>query len=143
MEYLFKAKDIETNKWLEGSLAHYLDDDSYFIQYQDEYGDDIGSMVHKETVCQYTGLKDFNFKEDKAKKIFSGDILQHKWNFGAEKGTSYLLVKFDDGAFRLFEDENQPYSIEVLDRETIECCNLKVVGNIFDNPKLMKLNKRN
>jgi len=143
MEYLFKGKDKETNNWIEGSLAHYLDDDSFYIQYQDEYGDDIGSMVHKGTVCQYTGLKDFNLNEEKAEKIFSGDILQHKWQFGEDRGTSYLLVKFDDGAFRLFEEENQPYSSELLDRETIECCNLKKVGNIFDNPELMKLNKNN
>ena len=71
-------------------------------------------------VMQYTGLKDKNGKE-----IYEGDIVRHATDEGVYK------VIFEDGGFyvkNLFE----------YDFQTINEYPLEIIGNIYENPELLK-----
>jgi len=78
--------------------------------------------VYTDTVSQYTGLTDKN-----GKKIFEGDIVKLASVLSTGVVT-YHLYKFmvDD-----IDDGMQNYSSDMWE----EC---KVIGNIFDNPELLK-----
>ena len=75
---------------------------------------------------QYTGLKDKNGKE-----IYEGDIVKIKSNPLDMIG--YIIYDEYDLAFELRDDENE--SQECLWYQEQE---LEVIGNIYDNPELLK-----
>lgn len=121
-EILFRGKDVHTGNWVEGwyekscfgrwPLLHSI------IPAQDaEEGHLHHVPVYPESVGQYTGLTDKN-----GKRIFEGDIV-----FVPCLGKSYE-VKFVFGQF--FVGINCPVAYE---RHTCE-----VIGNIHDNPELLK-----
>lgn len=117
----FRAQDIASNKWLYGDLRHHKDDVCIF-----EQGGTKGEQVKRDTVGQFTGLRDINGKD-----IYEGDILDV--NYADEE--SYLEVRFVRGVFAFLWDGD-------LDDEFP--CNApthewaKVIGNIHDNPELIK-----
>ena len=117
----FRAQDIASNKWLYGDLRHHKDDVCIF-----EQGGTKGEQVKRDTVGQFTGLRDINGKD-----IYEGDILDV--NYADEE--SRLEVRFVRGVFAFLWDGD-------LDDEFP--CNApthewaKVVGNIYDDPKLLK-----
>ena len=88
--------------------------------------------VYKDTVSyrkfedidlmQYTGLKDM-----KEKEIYEGDILFEIL------GEEYFKVIFENGSYRA---ENEEYSLDLS--EYAHLC--EIVGNIYQNPKLLEEN---
>ena len=91
--------------------------------------------VYKDTVSyrkfndielmQYTGLKDKNNKE-----IYDGDILS---DGNDEK--PYKVI-FENGSFRAeFEGDFEEYSFDLINIVAQGC---EVVGNIYENPELIK-----
>lgn len=79
--------------------------------------------VIPETVGQYTGLTDKN-----GKKIFEGDIVKLFLIDGIEIG----VIKFNDIKCRfVFFTKDGAYSFE-------NDCIFEIIGNIHDNPELMK-----
>ncbi|WP_335969228.1 YopX family protein [Fusobacterium polymorphum] len=92
--------------------------------------------VYKDTVSyrkfedielmQYTGLKDKNNKE-----IYEGDVLFESF------GERYYKVVFENGSFRAeFEGDFEEYSFDLIDVVAQGC---KIVGNIYENPELLKV----
>ena len=76
-------------------------------------------------LMQYTGLKDKNNKE-----IYEGDILS---DGNDEK--PYKVI-FENGSFRAeFEGDFEEYSFDLIDVVAQGC---EIIGNIYENPELIK-----
>lgn len=148
-EILFKAKRIDSEKWVEGyyykmSETTYcfkedyerkpVPEHHYILQ---ERMTDWGlpnQMVQieivPETLCQFTGLCDKN-----SKRIWENDICDRKEKYPE-------VVKMTDGdwtldySYAIGRDYGNNYcnlGFYVNERKCVE-----VVGNIFDNPELAK-----
>ena len=127
-EILFRGK-TEYGEWVEGYLIHdeFCNVGVPYIGYLNWDGHNVDEVI-PETVGQYTGLTDKN-----GKKIFEGDIITDC------DGNVFFVKYFGDGGYPAFD-----VSPEI---ETVECNGLsflnaldclEVIGNIHDNPELLK-----
>lgn len=138
-EIKFRGKRLDNEEWLYGSLlvSHFKDDkkERYFItQFSGNYT--FEHEVNPTTVGQYTGLKDKNGKE-----IYEGDIIN--WLMYRMDRTGYI----EEGRVEFRTNEQATVVINKFAtkdgresvRNILNCLNdLKVIGNIHDNPELMK-----
>ena len=115
----FRGKGPRTGNWFYGNL---------FI---DMYGRthifslEVGVLeVGPETIGQFSGLYDCNKKE-----IYEGDIL--KWITG-----KMYVVKFWRGMFYASVEECNEGILGCFPLHALTEC--EIVGNIFDNPELLK-----
>ena len=134
-EILFRGKTYG-DKWVYGDLNHYVKDnnDDMFIR----------DIAFKYTVCpstigQYTGLKDKN-----GTQVFEGDIMKHNPRSYGLTTVRYNKeeVIFDNGCFG-FKINDYFEAIPFNDSEfgvvlNNEIIDYEVVGNIHDNPELLK-----
>lgn len=124
----FRGKSIDGKEWLYGDLVSSADKKRFAILVNDKESYDE-CEVDPETVGQFTGLMDKNGAE-----IYEGDIL--KWS----NGRSYV-VKFWEGMFYASVEECNDgflggFPLHALtDYEDRRC---EIVGNIYDNPELLK-----
>lgn len=81
-------------------------------------------------LVQYTGLNDKNGKE-----IYEGDIVRvNKLTFeNSGPLPENLVVKFYNGMFQLFRDDEYLYGLHLMYIEDGE-----VIGNIYENPELLE-----
>lgn len=141
-EILFRGKTSGTKRWVEGLLwrKHYKGNP--FISYfPDEDDREEAVRVDPETVCQYTGLTDKN-----GVKIFEGDIVEtrdyrkHKICIGEccpnvwKNWCEDHLVKKEMPIIAVYA-KTLEFGNEVFVPIDNVC---EVIGNIFDNPELMK-----
>ena len=131
-EILYRAKPIsdEHGDWAEGipikthigTFIVYEENPHYCTQYGYMEIDDL-CKVDEETLCQYTGLTDKN-----GEKIWENDIIKAGGNLAVhwnEKFASWCLSK-----------EGWLYNHFFGEAVIPEDC--EVIGNIFDNPELLK-----
>ena len=137
-EILFRGK-ITQDEWvygfyenvkLEEATIHYIN----------------GKIVSSKTVGQYTGLTDKN-----GKKIFEGDII--RLTPPKESGEIYiptprnpqedriLKVIFFDGMFAVDMSKWFKYGHGKVALQTYETNRIEIIGNIYDNPELLKVDK--
>ena len=122
-EIKFRAWDRFKQRWSNYKIN---DDTVYFMDKNTGVWYGSYNKRYKDfNLMQYTGLKDKNNKE-----IYEGDILSD--------GNNKKLYKviFENGSFRAeFEGDFEEYSFDLIDVVAQGC---EVVGNIYENPELIK-----
>ena len=119
-EILFRGKRVDNGEWIEGGFVPSLDGKRFYIGNMFECVEII-----PETRSEFTGLTDKN-----GKKIFEGDIV--KTSHGGS--TYYAKIEWDDGSFWVTNHDIQmPSYISEVSKTYLE-----VIGNIHDNPELLK-----
>jgi len=117
-EIKFRGKHLD--KWLYGSL-HMNESGQPAIATPSAFH---FRCVDPDTVGQYTGLKDSEGRE-----IYEGDVLR---GHAGAAGVIESEVAFYAGAFRF---SNNHLTLEYCLREID---NVKVIGNVYDNPSLLE-----
>lgn len=123
-EIKFRGKRLGNGVWIYGDLIHIDKSDIGIVTDYDHWQ---GCRVDLETIGQFTSLYDKNKKE-----IYEGDILK-------VQGTREKIeVRFVRGVFAFLWNGNldDEAPINAPTQEWAE-----VIGNIHDNPKLLKRKK--
>ena len=129
-EIEFRGKRVDNNEFIFGSLIVDEISDKHYIAISVEKSERIGEEgclkvisceVDKETVGQYTGVKDKNGKE-----IYEGDILKDEFN--------RIFIVY-------WVEKEARFSMRQKNRKTeyfmfINHLSEEVIGNIYDNPEL-------
>ena len=122
---IFRGKRLDNGEWMYGSLfvgfkKCYICPEA-IAMYNFDGALCIGGFIEVDpsTVGQYTGLKDKHGKN--GKRIFEGDILSFR------AGRTHV-VRFEDGAF-ILEDSAIPIPFAIKS---------EIIGNVHDNPELLK-----
>lgn len=130
--YLFRGKSIFDGNWYEGSLLVFPSGRAKILKWNQADLDFDQIEVRPETVGQYTELNDKN-----GKSIFEGDIVvlneDVKKTFDVDDGeVIYGRGGFYVKEFNVLNSLNTLASWDWILRG-------KVIGNIHDNPELMKI----
>lgn len=130
--YLYKAKTCN-GKWVSGFL--HCKENKWYIS--NKAGAPFAFEVRPDTICQCTGLKDKN-----GKLIWENDVI--KYHFG----NAYAQIRY--GAYQSCFDsqkvEHIGFYVDWSESRNyrkdlgywINMVNAEVIGNIFDNPELIK-----
>jgi len=113
------SRELKFRAW-DTTYGIMLDSDSSSISY-------IFALAKKDnfTVLQYTGLKDKNGVE-----IYEGDIVK-AYSEDFENENFFGKVIFDKGCFLTWINKNDIRGVWSGD-------DIKVIGNIFENPELLE-----
>jgi uncharacterized phage protein (TIGR01671 family) len=121
-EIKFRAWDKKLKEWMDIEFYHLVsfNGDVYFYS--------MGKLTKypEAELMQYTGLKDKNGKE-----IYEGDIIEEITKNG-EGDKIRSVVTFYDGIFG--DDTHDEWTV----KELIDDFGAYVIGNIYENPDLIK-----
>lgn len=146
-EIKFRGKSTTSGKWVHGMLTTLKDlgaekQDMIIIKKEGVFNEGSASpffmewdYIHKDTVGQFTGLKDKSRKE-----IYEGDIISMNGKYPKliryiDKWASYCLANLTDLDCDLktsYWQQVSPCWWTDYKRE------IKVIGNVYDNPELLK-----
>lgn len=119
-EIMFRGKRKDINWWEFGDYSSYYTSDGVFHSYINGFKYEVST----ETVGQDTGLVDIANE-----KIFEGDIMKTCVS-GLQQHIG--TVEFSDGAFGLRCTDGNAFFLCFV------AGSYKVIGNIHDNPELLK-----
>lgn len=125
-EIKFRGFSIYSNKWYYGSLVN--PGEGYYILEHVENNTYKYDKVDKDSIGQYTGLKDKDGKE-----IYEGDILEFS------KG-GIMYVEWDDD-FKIFVLTDPRINLKNGSIGNWYVEKTKIIGNIFENKELLKIKK--
>ena len=136
----FRGKRLDNGEWVYGHYADYIHPDcgipSPSIIYLLPGCGNMIVAVDPSTICQFTGLRDCNGKE-----IYDGDIITVKGNYPRVvlwDKVSWALMPceyFYDKHFWVMnlQHPGNDWWEELADE-------MEVIGNMYDNPELLKPN---
>ena len=140
-EILFRGKsnwsygNTKEGDWLYGmTISRHCYNDEEITSYYIGGGN---KTIHAKTLGQYTGLTDKN-----GNKIFEGDIVKYK-NTG---GISFNGVTLTVIGKVVYNEKTTSFAVFGKDEIGAKHCdyfpiqNIEVIGNIHDNPELLKEN---
>ncbi len=130
----FRGKDLETCDWVYGDLEIHRKDSRRLIHSYNADGDYSRQYdVDEETIGQFTGLYD-----SRNTPIYEGDIIQ-------SKGSKHLIgYSVEDARFYCIltqyvgDEDFERCERCGLDQKWINGFGKVVIGNKYDNPKLLK-----
>lgn len=131
-EILFRGKSIGTGEWLYGYLFNYgltapTNVPCICVCVPKSWKEvDTLYTVIPESIGQYTGLKDKN-----GKKIFDGDIIE-------SNGYKHLVTYNELLAGFCAVNVKHPEDICGINQQWINECSKVVIGNVIDNPYIVK-----
>lgn len=123
----FKAKELGTGKWKEGSLQKDMDYNLCILIANKEDHSWYWTQIDSDTICQFTGARDCDgtpIYEHDLLRSKTGSIYEVVWNQG---NTSFSLVNTEYPVL---------YSTNSLGR-MLHNRQLKVVGNKFDKKEVV------
>ena len=132
-EIIFRGKRLVNGEWAEGYFVNL-----WMINYQKHQpiitdNNAVSYDVDPYTVGQYTGLKDKH-----GKRIFEGDILGSRYDNLYPDDVAIEVVKWFRNGWYIQQENNLPDALceyGVLPYS-------EVIGNIHDNPELLKEEKK-
>ena len=126
-EIKFRGLELMTGDWVYGSHLKTGTSLEYIVPQNLIANSFLPYTVDKDTVGQFTGLKDKNGKE-----IFEGDIL------GAEdEKPMYIEYSKGQAAF-VFIDKFDSFGTTLYTTTDISYEGFEVIGNIYDNTELLE-----
>lgn len=134
-QILFRGKRIDNNEWVHGFYFESLADGMKhcYIKYETWDEGFVTYEVIPETVGQFTGRCDENYN-----KIFEGDILEVSY----DDGTAYTTEVCAYGGTLCVDVKGEDYDFTAIDFAVDiwknNCCECKVIGNIYENPELLE-----
>jgi len=137
-EILFRGESCYDHTLVYGSLTVNKNNSCAITHGASEYGYiAYGIQVFPETIGQFTGITDEN-----GKRIFEGDILcaMTGWSWNGKTRERYLeyvkvIYNSQKTRFEIFGKLGESH--KAID-QAVNKYNATVVGNIYDNPDLMK-----
>lgn len=149
--YTYRAKDIDTNKWVygfyaelpyglssSGCMGEFSDVAPYILTCKTKQSSLFSNAephevivcetckIDKKTLGQCTGLKDKS-----GKLIYEGDIVK-LYN------QNYKIIYEQRGAyFELYISKNETYYLNDINTQT---SNMEIIGNIYENPEQLEIN---
>lgn len=140
-EIKFRAWDKENLQFVTVMSIHYATKKPYICTTREKYSSALRRLVfEKIELMQYTGLHDNNGKE-----IYEGDLIQWNKPFGSiaevkfghwDNGEIYEANEWGYGWYCVFKYSHKK---RIYDQyQQLYGQDIEVVGNIYENPELLK-----
>lgn len=101
---------------------------------------DVGKQpIDKETICQFTGLRDKNGKEIYECDVLKNNLSDNPFGVVTWHNDGYFFIDCGFGKFPINANGYNPLGkMLVLKIDNVKDVFFEVVGNIHDNPELME-----